>query len=193
MTGREPVRMTESHGVEDQTSEDWQDKKACNNGEDPFFSHHMISVKTGSPKVPYVEVCSDCGFIDALALEWWADNAIKLSLQARAARIAVAAESEPFNFVQSSAEELELAEVLGQAMGAASICWVGGTGSLEFDGTRAKSVFERLYAEVQRFQRLALEDAATRAVNLLAANHTYLSEEGRLAAFRKAIETEESE
>jgi hypothetical protein len=179
MTAPNPVRMLPSHGVVDQTAEDW---KPCEEA-----AHWMISVKTGSPKVPYVERCRDCGLIDASSLEWWADNAIKMSLSARAGRMAVATETEPFAFVQSECEELQLIEVLGQALGAASVCWVGGTGPLEFDGTRAKSVFTALLAEVERFQRLALEDAATRAVDYLRA-HSGLTIESDYSNIRKAIE-----
>ena len=196
MTAPNPVRMLPSHGIEDQTSEEWQAKKSCTSKKgcappDTAREHHMISVKTGSAKVPYVEQCTDCSFIDATSLEWWADNAIKMSLSARAQRMAVAAESEPFAIVQDSREELAIEEVLGQALGAASMCWVGGTGALEFDGKRAGEVYLVLYREVQRFQRLALEDAATRAIDLVEANHAYTSQERRLAALRKAIEETE--
>jgi hypothetical protein len=147
------VATFESHGVEDQTSEEWSDKKSCLRPGQPVppsaRSHHMISVKTASPKVPYVEQCTDCSWIDPASLEWWADSAVKNSLNERARRIAVAADTEPFSFVNSAgAPEPDLDEILGQALGAASMCWVGGTGDLEFDSTRAKAIWEALRTEV---------------------------------------------
>lgn len=129
----------------------------------------MLSVKTNSESVPYVETCLNCGWVDGLALNWWADNFLKTQLSARAARIAVATETEPFAFAQSSDSELTLEEVLFQALGAASVCWEK-KGLLQagiFNSTRAKEIGLALLAEVQRFRRLALEDAATRAVQFL--------------------------
>jgi hypothetical protein len=149
------VATFESHDVEDQTSEEWNDRKSCLRPSRPVppsqRTHFMVSVKTASPAVPYVERCSDCSWIDPTALQWWADNAVKNSLNERARRIAVAAETEPFSFVNSAGlPEPDLDEILGQALGAASMCWVGGTGDLEFDSTRAKAIWEALRAEVDR-------------------------------------------
>lgn len=41
---------------------------------------------------------------------------------------------------------LTLAEAIGQALGTASVCWVGGTGSLEFDSITAAHVYDGLMA-----------------------------------------------
>lgn len=153
-----PVRTLESHGVEDQIADDWLEVKSCSpDGTD----HHMISIRTNGELVPYVERCRDCGWIDGASLNWWAQDAIKNQLSERAQRMAVASDTDPFAFVQSAHEDLDLHEVLGQALGAASTCWsekqlfnVG-----EFDGSRATAVYEALVREVQRFQRLEVEQA----------------------------------
>lgn len=169
---------SESQAVQDQTDPDLQVVyENCD--------HRMISIKTSSPMVPWIERCQDCGLIDSHALEQTGHQIIKVSLSERAGRIAVTAESEPFAFTQNSFDDLDLQEVLGQALGAASVCWVGGTGSLEFDGTRAKAIYEALMREVARFQRLALEDAATRAVEALP---SLASDDAAKAAIRKAVE-----
>lgn len=163
-----PVRTFESHGVEDQTSDKWNDNKSClrpgNEALGPNAKHHMISIKTGSPKVPYVEQCSDCSWIDPRSLQWWADNAVKESLSARAVRIAAATETNPFAFVQSSDEELELIEIVFQALGAASVAWSQRAllDAGEFNGTFAKSVGDALIRELERFRRIEREDAAKR-------------------------------
>jgi hypothetical protein len=169
VTDLNPVRTFESHGVEDQTSEEWNTKKSCigrprNPGiPDETYSHHMISIKTASPAVPYVEQCADCSWIDPASLQWWADNAVKLSLNARAKRIAVAVDIEPFAFVQMQGEPpLELDEIIAQALGAASACWVGGTGELEFNSTRAKAIWEALRVELRREFDAERENAANR-------------------------------
>lgn len=157
-----PVRTFESHGVEDQTSEEWNAKKSCigrpHNPDAPAetYNHHMISIKTGSPKVPYVEQCTDCAFVDPSALEWWADNAVKLSLNDRARRIAVATDTEPFSFVNSTDHpDLDLDEILAQAMGAVSMCWDPRPHNAVFDSTCAKAIWTALAAEVDK----ALADA----------------------------------
>lgn len=41
--------------------------------------------------------------------------------------------------------DLPLREWIGQAIGAASGCWVGGTGDLEFDSAKAKEIYESLH------------------------------------------------
>lgn len=109
----------------------------------------MVSIETGGEKVRYVERCTKCGWIDPVALDGWADNAIKEAMAKRAQNIAVAAGTEPFAFVQRPGEELTFEEILFQALGAASTCWVGGTGDLEFDGSRAKSIGMATMAELR--------------------------------------------
>jgi len=177
MTLPNPVRTLESHGVEDQTAEAWS---GCN-------EHHMISVKTWSPKVPYVERCSFCGWIDSASLEWWADNAIKNSLNDRARRIAVATETQPFAFVQSSEQDLEFDEILGQALGSVSTCWVGGTGSLEFNSERAAQIFNALRAEIARQFDLERENAGTRLAQWMRNSFS----DGTIAEARRIVEAAE--
>ena len=120
----------------------------------------MVSRSAGK-KVRWVEICSLCGWIDAVALDGWAEAAIKENLSKQAQRIAIASETEPFAFVQATGQDLTLREILFQALGAASVSWVGGTGSLEFDGMRAKTIAIALQAEVDR----ALAIAGREAVN----------------------------
>lgn len=147
-----PVRTFESHGVA-------ENFEVC-----PDSNHHMVSIKTGATLVRFVERCTVCGWIDAASLDWWAEDAIKQSLSARAARMAVAAEALPFSFVQSSGEDLTLEEVLFQALGAASMCWVGGTGGLEFDSVRAKEIGVALVGEVNRALHMAQHKGRQEAV-----------------------------
>jgi len=40
--------------------------------------------------------------------------------------------------------ELTLGDAVGQALGSASMCWIGGPGSLEFDSVQAARVFDGL-------------------------------------------------
>ena len=49
-----------------------------------------------------------------------------------------------------SAEELSVTEWIGQAIGAASMCWVGGTGNLEFDSEQASAIAAALQERVYR-------------------------------------------
>lgn len=182
----DPARTLESHGIQDQTDPDghWSKQWSCDNSLNRT-EHHMISVKTNSGHVPYVERCAHCGWIDGMSLNWWVDNAIKCQINARMRRIAVSAESEPFAFVQSSIEELPLEEILFQALGAASLAWEGSEtfDVNRFKGDRARAISDALLAEVQRYIDLARQDAATRAVEYLqkSADAFYL-------AVRKAIE-----
>ena len=122
----------------------------------------MVSHSAGQ-KVRWVEICSLCGWIDAAALDGWADNAIKENLTKRAQRITVAAESQPFVFVQQKGEELTLEEILFQALGAASMCWENVEAAGIFDSSRAKEVGMALLAEVNRALRHA-HDMGSRAV-----------------------------
>lgn len=121
--------------------------------------HHMVSVQLGeATSIGYVEICSRCNWIDEASLQWWVEDAIKQNMSKRAQRIAVAVESQPFQFVQSAGEPLTLEEILFQALGAASTCWVGGTGELEFDSSRAKEIGEALLREVNRAMTLAQQN-----------------------------------
>lgn len=145
----------ESSRISDQTSPGWT-RQACKVG-DGEQGHLMISIKVLSELVPYVEQCEYCGWIDPTALQFHGENAIKNAQTNRAKRIAVAVESEPFQFAQSSTEELTLDEILGQALGAASVCWESIEAAGVFDSTRAGVVFRALKAEVDRALLLAKE------------------------------------
>jgi hypothetical protein len=117
----------------------------------PNDGHHMVSRSAGK-LVRWVEICSQCGWIDAAALDGWAENAIKLNLSERAQNIALAAGTEPFTFVTRTGEDqqpepLALEEILAQALGAASMCWVERPKG-EFNGSRAKAVYDALWMEV---------------------------------------------
>ena len=138
-TQPDPVRRLESHGVVDNLT---PEKAEC--------EHRMESIKTGSDLVPFVEQCSLCFWIDPVSLTWWAEDAVKKSLTKRATRIAVALDTEPFSFVQQDGEELTLDEMVFQALGAASVCWENPAGAGLFDSSRAKSIGDRLLAEVKR-------------------------------------------
>lgn len=60
-------------------------------------------------------------------------------------------------------EDLSLAEWIGQAIGRASTCWVGGTGALEFDGSSARAV---AFGLVEHIEGL-MTDVARDTVNML--------------------------
>lgn len=47
-----------------------------------------------------------------------------------------------------SLEDMPLNEVVAQALGSASMCWVGGTGSLQFDSVKASWVLDGLMAHL---------------------------------------------
>lgn len=100
--------------------------------------------------IRFVDRCDFCGWIDGAALDRWAESAFKEQLTKRAQNIAVAAETEPFAFVQREGEGLSIEEICFQALGSASMCWIGGTGSAEFDSLRAKAIGEALVREVKR-------------------------------------------
>lgn len=142
-----PVRTLESHAVVENRKGD----EGCvsDSGE-----HYMRSIRTGADKVVYVEQCATCLWIDPASLDWWADNAIKTALSARAQRIAIATETEPFAFVQQQGEALTLIEIVYQALGAASVCWEHKDllAAGMFDSTRAKAIGDALMAEIHRAQ-----------------------------------------
>lgn len=141
-----PVRTLQSTAVV-------ENSPACpTNGEQ---THEMISIKLGEASgVKYIERCVKCGWIDEASLNWWFENAIKQALPKRAQRIAVAASSESFAFVQSPHEELTLDEVLIQALAASQALGIQ-QGLNAVDAQRLTAIFIALRAEVMRFQRLA--------------------------------------
>lgn len=144
-----PVRSLESHAV---VENGYLNRQAdC--------AHYMISIKTGSEKIRYVEQCVKCQWIDAASLDWWAEDFVKRNSTKRAQRIGVAASSRPFQFVQHHGEELTLQEILYQALGAASLCWREPTGAGAFDSRRALEIGEALEREVDRALKMAQLEA----------------------------------
>lgn len=111
--------------------------------------HEMLSRKMGEgTSVGYVEQCVHCHFIDEASLNWWVEDAIKNNLSKRAQRIAIAAESEPFQFAQGLDAPITLEEILFQALGAASMCWESPDKAGTFNASRAKLVGQALMREV---------------------------------------------
>lgn len=120
----------------------------------PLDGHAMVSRSAGT-KVRFVEICQFCGWINAAALDVYADNAIKEALTARAGRIAVATETEPFAIVQPSSGDVPLREVLTQGLAAAYS--TGLTGS--FNDPRMRRILDILQGEVERIVRQERADA----------------------------------
>lgn len=114
----------------------------------PEDGHDMVSRSAGN-KVRFVEICMSCGWINGAALDGYADNAIKEALTARAARIAVATETEPFSIVQPSSGEVTLREVLTQGLAAAYSAGLSG----EFSDPRMRRILDILQGEVERHVR----------------------------------------
>ena len=147
-----------STGVEDQTSDEWNADAACAAAFPP--GHQMVSIKTSSNGVPYVERCNRCGWIDPVALEFHVTNAIKINATARAQRIAIAAEGQPFRFVQSSGQEdLDLEEILLQALAAAHLYGVEQSANAS-DGQRLTQIFKATMLELRRLIAKAKEEVA---------------------------------
>lgn len=143
-----PVRRLPSVGLEIN-----EDGTRC---QDRGGEHKMISIKLAPDgAVKFIERCELCGWIDEASLQWWVDDAIKLSISKRAQRIAIAASQTPFAFIQTRGEDLTLEEIMFQALGAASMCWIGGTGDAEFDSSRAKEIGLALMREVDRAMHMA--------------------------------------
>jgi hypothetical protein len=108
----------------------------------------LTDVATGSKFIRRVIQCTRCGWLDSAALDRWAEQALKEQQTKNAQNIALATEIEPFAFVVRTGEDLTLSEILGQALGAASMCWDPRPTGV-FDSTRAKRIYEALIAEVQ--------------------------------------------
>lgn len=112
----------------------------------------MISRSAGA-KVRFVEICQFCGWINGAALDGYADNAVKEALTARAGRIAVATETEPFSIVQPSSGDVSLREVLTQGLAAAYSAGLSG----EFSDPRMRRILDILQGEVERYARMAAQ------------------------------------
>lgn len=104
----------------------------------------MGLVATGALLVSQMEQCSRCGWVDPASLDRYAEVGYKRSLSKIEQRTAMAISGEPFTFVRSSTEDITLDEALGQALGAASMCWERPEDAGTFDGSRAKRIFEQL-------------------------------------------------
>lgn len=148
--------------VEDQTASAWRfgleansPLKACFAGPEP--GHRMVSIKTGSTGIPFVERCERCGWIDPVALDHHVDNAIKINATARAQRIAVAAETEPFRFVQAPGQDLDTDEIILQSLGAAHLLGVMQGPVNASDGRRMTHIFKSTKLEIERKIRMASE------------------------------------
>jgi hypothetical protein len=111
---------------------------------------HRMAVRAMGPdrKIRYVAQCELCSWIDPEALDGWADAAAKEALSPRAARIAVATETEPFAFVQSSTEELPLAEIVAQALAAVQKVGIE-QGLNASDGKRLTQIYRALMGEIE--------------------------------------------
>lgn len=66
---------------------------------------------------------------------------------------------EPFVWLPKGLTEGALGEVVGQSVGAASVCWVGGTGDREFDSTRASAIVDGLMAYLSDYMQVVRSDA----------------------------------
>lgn len=67
---------------------------------------------------------------------------------------------EPWSFTVHPDEPWTLRQAVGQALGGASTCWVGGTGSQEFDSTRAGHIVDLLLKEIEDFTEVAVRRRA---------------------------------
>lgn len=147
--------MEERPNPDETVPERGPDRNYCSYPASGDEGHHMVTITVPDAKlIRMIERCALCGWIDGAGLDRWAEQAYKEQMEKRAQRIAMAAESEPFSFHQSSGEDLKLSEVLGQALGAASMCWESPEKAGVFDSTRAARVYAALEAEVLRFQQL---------------------------------------
>lgn len=125
----------------------------------PLDGHQMLS-RTAGQRVRFVEFCQFCGWINGEALDAYAESAVKESLTARAGRIAVATETEPFSIVQPSSGDVSLREILTQGLAAAYSAGLSG----EFSDPRMRRILDILQGEVERF---AEQKAETARINVL--------------------------
>lgn len=121
----------------------------------------MVSRSLPNAKwVRWLEKCSLCDWINVAALDGWAENAIKLSLNKRSQQAALAAETDPFAFVQGGdGADLSLEDILVQAFSAIQVA----TAAMHEIGTeqfhrRAKAIFSGSMAEIQRMIGIAVKN-----------------------------------
>jgi hypothetical protein len=121
----------------------------------------MSSVETGASLVSRINQCTRCGWVDPASLDAYAELGYKRKLTASQSRTAMAIEGEPFTFVRSSEADITLDEALGQALGAASMCWQYPERAGIFDDQRAARIMDqlkKLLAEKARDERRALAE-----------------------------------
>lgn len=147
--------------VEDQTAEAWDGDDVC--FADGAPGHRMVSVKVASPAVPFIERCEVCGFIEPDALTAHAENWAKQVLPRRAQRIAVAVETDPFQFVQPPSGELPLLEIMAQSFAAlATHVAEHAAKGWATTGKRETSIMRAALAEIERLIRIDKESDANR-------------------------------
>lgn len=118
----------------------------------------MVSCSTGGKWVRWVEQCSLCKWIDASALDGWAENAIKLSLNKRSQQAALAAGTEPFAFVQGGdGADLSLEDILVQAFSAIQVHGMQ-QGMDASTGKRMSQIYKGTMAEIQRLIKIAVKN-----------------------------------
>jgi hypothetical protein len=113
----------------------------------------MLSVETGASLVSRINQCTRCGWVDPVYLDAYAELGYKRRLNKIEQRTAMAISGEPFTFVRSSEADVTLDEALGQALGAASMCWEHPEKAGTFNDQRAKRIFEQLKALLQEKSR----------------------------------------
>jgi hypothetical protein len=119
----------------------------------------ILSIETGAQLVSRINQCSRCGWVDPVYLDAYAELGYKRRLNKIEQRTAMAISGEPFTFVRSSESDVTLDEALGQALGAASMCWERPEDAGTFDMARAKQIFEqlkKLLVEKARAERRSL-------------------------------------
>jgi hypothetical protein len=115
-------------------------------GSDPVRCS-MMAIRTGSEIIQVIEQCTRCGWTDPASLDRWAELWYKRRLDKMEQRIALATSGEPFTFVRGSDQDITLNEALGQALGAASMCWQYPERAGEFQSERAA----RIYGAIRAF------------------------------------------
>jgi hypothetical protein len=117
-------------------------------------------VETGARFIRWLHQCSRCGWVDPVLLDAWAEQAYKEQLDKQSQRIAMAIVGEPFTFVRSTEADVTIEEALGQALGAASMCWEHPEAAGEFNTERATRIYAQMMAFLgEKMQPLKVEPA----------------------------------
>jgi hypothetical protein len=109
----------------------------------------MMEIRTRSESIKYVTQCTRCGYIDAAELDRWTESWYKSRIGSMAQRIALASDGEPFTFIRTSQTDISLHEALGQALGAASMCWEFPHAGGVFQSERAVRIYDQLWKLIQ--------------------------------------------